>query len=105
MRPYVKTARAKGAGRKRIVYRHSLKNAALPIVTVIGDQAAGMLNGAVVVETIFGFPGIGKLMIDSILMRDFSVILASIFVTAIAILLMNMLIDVVYVAIDPRTRR
>lgn len=103
--PYVKTARAKGAGRKRIVYRHSLKNAALPIVTVIGDQAAGMLNGAVVVETIFGFPGIGKLMIDSILMRDFSVILASIFVTAIAILLMNMLIDVVYVAIDPRTRR
>ncbi|MHA3979176.1 ABC transporter permease [Halovulum sp. GXIMD14794] len=103
--PYVKTARAKGAGRQRIVYRHSLKNAALPIVTVIGDQAAGMLNGAVVVETIFGFPGVGKLMIDSILMRDFSVILASIFVTAIAILLMNMLIDVVYAAIDPRTRR
>ncbi|WP_018690373.1 MULTISPECIES: ABC transporter permease [Ahrensia] len=102
--PYTKTARAKGAGPRRIIFGHSLRNAALPIVTVMGDQAAGMLNGAVIVETIFGFPGVGKLMIDSILMRDFSVILASIVVTAIAILLMNILIDLSYAALDPRTR-
>ena len=62
----------------------------LPVITVIGDQAAALLNGAVVVETIFGFPGVGKLMIDSILNRDFNVILAAIMVTAIAIFVMNL---------------
>ncbi len=68
----------------------------LPVITVIGDQAAAMLNGAVIVETIFGFPGIGKLMIDSILQRDFNVVLAAIMVTAIAIFIMNILIDIAY---------
>ena len=62
----------------------------LPVITVIGDQAAALLNGAVVVETIFGFPGVGKLMIDSILTRDFNVIMAAIMVTAIAIFVMNL---------------
>jgi peptide/nickel transport system permease protein len=76
----------------------------LPVVTVIGDQAAGMLNGAVVVETIFGFPGVGKLMIDSILQRDFAVVLAAIMVTALAIFLMNLLIDLLYAVLDPRIR-
>ncbi len=76
----------------------------LPVITVIGDQAAGILNGAVVVETIFGFPGIGKLMIDSILQRDFTVVLAAIMVTAVAIFLMNLLIDILYAVLDPRIR-
>ena len=74
----------------------------LPVVTVIGDQAAGILNGAVIVETIFGFPGVGKLMIDSILQRDFAVVLASIIITAVAIFVMNILIDIIYAILDPR---
>jgi peptide/nickel transport system permease protein len=101
---YVKTARAKGVGNRSIIFVHTLRNAMLPVVTVIGDQAAAMLNGAVVVETIFGFPGVGKLMIDSILNRDFNVILAAIMVTALAIFVMNILIDLAYALLDPRIR-
>lgn len=101
---YVKTARAKGVAPRAAIFVHALRNAMLPVITVIGDQAAGMLNGAVVVETIFGFPGVGKLMIDSILQRDFTVVLASIMVTAFAIFLMNILIDLAYAALDPRIR-
>lgn len=101
---YVKTARAKGVASRPIIFVHALRNAMLPVITVIGDQLAGMLNGVVIVETIFGFPGIGKLMIDSILQRDFSVVLASIIVTALAIFLMNLLIDMAYAILDPRIR-
>ncbi|KAB0676091.1 ABC transporter permease [Aureimonas leprariae] len=102
--PYVKTARAKGVKARPIVFVHALRNAMLPVITVMGDQAAALLNGAVVVETIFGFPGVGKLMIDAILQRDFNVILASIMVTAIAIFVMNLLIDLAYLLLDPRIR-
>lgn len=99
---YVKTARAKGVRSRPIIFVHALRNAMLPIITVIGDQAAALLNGAVVVETIFGFPGVGKLMIDAILQRDFNVVLAAIMVTALAIFIMNLLIDLAYSALDPR---
>ena len=99
---YVKTARAKGVTPRPIIFVHALRNAMLPVITVMGDQAAGLLNGAVVVETIFGFPGVGKLMIDSILQRDFSVVLASIVVTAVAIFVMNLVIDIAYAVLDPR---
>lgn len=101
---YVKTARAKGVKSRPIIFVHALRNAMLPVITVIGDQAAALLNGAVVIETIFGFPGVGKLMIDSILQRDFNVVLAAIMITAIAIFLMNLLIDLAYSALDPRIR-
>ncbi len=101
---FVKTARAKGVKNTVIIFVHGLRNAMLPVITVIGDQAAGMLNGAVIVETIFGFPGVGKLMIDSILQRDFAVVLASIIVTAAAIFIMNILIDILYAILDPRIR-
>lgn len=101
---YVKTARAKGVKPRPVIFVHALRNGMLPVITVIGDQAAGMLNGAVVVETIFGFPGVGKLMIDSILQRDFAVVLAAIMVTALAIFLMNLLIDIAYAVLDPRIR-
>ncbi len=101
---YIKTARAKGVRNKPIIFVHALRNALLPVITVIGDQAAGMLNGAVIVETVFGFPGVGKLMIDSILQRDFAVILAAIIVTAFAIFVMNILIDIAYAILDPRIR-
>jgi peptide/nickel transport system permease protein len=101
---YVKTARAKGVRPRPVIFVHALRNGMLPVITVMGDQAAGMLNGAVVVESIFGFPGVGKLMIDSILQRDFAVVLAAIMVTAFAIFLMNILIDIAYAVLDPRIR-
>ncbi|HWJ88933.1 MAG TPA: ABC transporter permease [Pelagibacterium sp.] len=103
--PYVKTARAKGVKNGPLIFVHTLRNAMLPVITVIGDQAAALLNGAVIVETIFGFPGVGKLMIDSILQRDFNVVMAAILVTAIAIFIMNILIDIAYSILDPRIRQ
>lgn len=101
---YVKTARAKGIKNRPIIFVHALRNALLPVITVIGDQAAALLNGAVVIETIFGFPGVGKLMIDSILQRDFAVVMAAIIVTALAIFVMNLVIDILYSILDPRIR-
>lgn len=101
---YVKTAKAKGIRNRPIIFVHALRNALLPVITVIGDQAAALLNGAVVIESIFGFPGVGKLMIDSILQRDFTVVMAAIMVTAMAIFVMNLLIDILYSILDPRIR-
>lgn len=102
--PYVKTAEAKGVPRRAIIFVHALRNAMLPVITVAGDQAAGIINGAVIVETIFGFPGVGRLMIDSISYRDFAVIQAGVMITAIAIFLLNVVIDIAYAVLDPRTR-
>jgi peptide/nickel transport system permease protein len=101
---YVKTARSKGVRSSSIIFVHALRNAMLPVITVAGDQMSGMINGAVVVEVIFGFPGIGKLMMDSIQYRDFAVIQCGVIVTAAAIFLMNVLIDFAYVALNPRIR-
>ena len=81
--PYVKVARSKGASEKRVVFGHALRNATTPALTVAGDLTIGLVNGAVVVETIFGWPGIGKLMIDSILQRDFAVLQAAVLLTAV----------------------
>jgi peptide/nickel transport system permease protein len=74
------------------------------VITVAGDQAASIVNGAVIVETVFGFPGIGKLLIDSITYRDFAVLQAAVLVSAVAILTMNILIDIAYGLLDPRIR-
>jgi peptide/nickel transport system permease protein len=101
---YVKTARAKGVPTHRIVFKHALRNALLPVITVASDQASGIINGAVIVEVVFGFPGIGKLMIDSVLLRDFAVIQAAVLVTALAVFIMNIFVDITYALIDPRIR-
>jgi peptide/nickel transport system permease protein len=101
---FVKTARAKGVKEKSVIFKHALRNGLLPVITVAGDQAAAIANGAVIVETIFGWPGIGKLMIDSILQRDFAVVQASILITAIVILSINIIIDMAYATLDPRIR-
>ncbi len=101
---YVKTARAKGVRERSVIFVHALRNATLPVITVAGDQAVGIINGAVIVETVFGFPGVGKLMIDAITQRDFAVVQAAILVTAIAIFIMNILIDLAYGVLDPRIR-
>jgi peptide/nickel transport system permease protein len=101
---YVKTARAKGVAESAVVFVHALRNSSLAVVTVAGDQMVGIINGAVIVETVFGWPGVGKLMIDAVMQRDFALVQATILVTASAIFLLNMLIDVIYVALDPRIR-
>jgi peptide/nickel transport system permease protein len=100
----VKTARAKGAGSGRIIFVHALRNAMLPIVSVAGDLAANIINGAFVVETVFGWPGIGNLMVDSVIKRDFAVVQASVFVSAVFIFAMNIVIDLIYSMLDPRIR-
>ncbi|AFR49539.1 ABC transporter permease [Gordonia sp. KTR9] len=102
--PYVKVARSKGAGDLRIVTHHALRNAAAPALTVAGDLAVGLINGAVIVEAIFGWPGIGKLMIDSILQRDFAVLQAAVLLTAISIFILNIVIDAGLALLDPRVR-
>ncbi|MFE9724832.1 ABC transporter permease [Streptomyces sp. NPDC005794] len=103
--PYVKIARSKGATPARVVFGHALRNAVTPVLTVAGDLAVGLVNGAVIVETIFGWPGIGKLMIDSILQRDFAVLQAAVLLTAVTIFALNILVDVCHALTDPRVRQ
>jgi peptide/nickel transport system permease protein len=102
--PYVRLARSKGASDFRVVTHHALRNAAAPALTVAGDLAVGLINGAVVVEAIFGWPGIGKLMIDAILQRDFAVLQAAVLLTAVSIFLLNIFIDACYALLDARVR-
>lgn len=102
--PYVKTAKAKGVKGSAIIFGHALRNAMLPVITVAGDQAAGMMGGAVITETVFSFPGVGKLLIDSIVFRDFAVVQAAVIVTAVAIFILNIGIDIIYAFLDPRIR-
>jgi peptide/nickel transport system permease protein len=101
---YVKTARAKGVRERVVIFVHALRNAMLPVITVAGDQATGMINGAVVVEMIFGLPGIGKLMMESIQYRDFAMIQGGVIVTALAIFFLNIGIDLAYARLDPRIK-
>jgi peptide/nickel transport system permease protein len=102
--PYVRLARSKGADSRQVVTDHALRNAAAPALTVAGDLAVGLVNGAVVVESIFGWPGIGKLMIDSILQRDFAVLQAAVLLTAVTIFALNVVIDLCYALLDARVR-
>lgn len=101
---YVKTARAKGVRETAVIFVHALRNACISIVTVAGDLAVGLINGAVIVETVFGWPGVGKLMIDAVIQRDFPTVQAAVMVTATAIFLLNIIIDLLYLALDPRIR-
>ena len=103
-RPTSRPPARKGVRERSVIFVHALRNATLPVITVAGDQAAGIVNGAVIVESVFGFPGVGKLMIDAITQRDFAIIQAAILVTAIAIFVMNILIDLAYAVLDPRIR-
>lgn len=102
--PYVKAAKAKGMPERRIVFAHALRNSVIAAVTVAGDQTRGLINGAVIVETVFGWPGVGKLMIDAITQRDFAVVQAAVLVTAAAIFMLNIVLDMIYAALDPRIK-
>jgi ABC-type dipeptide/oligopeptide/nickel transport system permease component len=101
---YVRTARAKGAGELRVIGQHVLKNALIPVVTTVGLQTGRLAGGAVITETIFGIPGIGRLAIDSLLARDFPVIQAVVLLMALAVLVTNLLVDIAYAYLDPRIR-
>ena len=99
---YVTTARAKGLRERGVILFHTLKNAAIPIITLSGDEAAALLNGAVVIETLFGWPGVGVLLIQAIERRDLPVIEASVITIAVMIVTVNLIVDLVYARIDPR---
>lgn len=101
---YVRTAYAKGLRTRAVVVRHALRNALIPIVTVIGISLGGLLSGAVVTETVFNLPGMGQLVVQSVLRRDFPVIQGAVMVTATVYLLVNLAVDVLYVYLDPRIR-
>lgn len=101
---YIRTARAKGVDDRRMVYRHALKNAMIPVVSIVGLQFAGLLGGAVIVETVFGWPGIGRLAVDAIFTRDIPVIQAVVLVAAVIFVFVNLLVDVLYGVLDPRIR-
>lgn len=99
---YIRTAYAKGAGVRQVLYGHALRNAAIPYVTVAGIQAGIMFGGAVIVETIFALPGVGRLMIMNITDRDYPVVQGAVLVVAIIYVLVNFLVDLLYVWLDPR---
>jgi len=101
---YVRTARAKGLPERRVVLKHTLRNAALPIVTVVGLQFGLLLGGAIVCEMIFAWPGVGRLMIFAIYNRDFPLVEAAVFVMAMVFVLGNMLVDLCYAWLDPRVK-
>ncbi|MBK5570416.1 ABC transporter permease [Ensifer sp. SSB1] len=101
---YIRNARARGISGRRIIYRHALRNAALPIISVAGDIAAGMVNGAVIVSVVFAFPGIGRSIVGAILNRDFPVLEASVVVIGLSVIILNLLIDIICMIVDPRIR-
>lgn len=100
--PYLTTARSKGLTETTTLSRHALRNAAIPMVTIAADETATLLNGAVVIEVIFGWPGIGKLALDAIERRDFPLIQACVLFVAAMVVTLNLLVDLVYARLDPR---
>lgn len=101
---YVRTARAKGLGNLRIIILHAYRNALLPVVTVTGLEFAVLLGGAVITETIFSIPGMGRLVVDSVLGRDYPIVQAAVFVFALIVALQNLAVDISYAVLDPRVR-
>jgi peptide/nickel transport system permease protein len=101
---YVRTARAKGLPRRRVVWGHALRNARIPIVTLLGIQLGQLLGGVVITETVFSWPGIGKLTVDAIFARDYPVVQGAVLLTAAVFVLINLATDMIYTVLDPRVR-
>ena len=101
---YVRTARSKGLSEPTILWRHALRNALLPVITSMGLIFGQLLGGAVIVESVFGIPGLGKLTVDSIALRDYPSVQGAVLVVAFGYVFVNILVDVAYVAIDTRVR-
>ena len=101
---YVKFARIKGLNERLVIYKHALKNAIIPVLTFGGVSFAGLLNGAIVVEVVFAWPGLGRMMLDSIRQRDTTVILATILTSGFLYILLATIVDILYAYVDPRIR-
>jgi len=101
---YVRTARAKGLPERRVIFKHALRNALVPIVTVIGLTVALMIGGAVVTETVFGLPGVGNLVVSAVTRRDYPVIQGALLIVAAIYVVINFLVDLLYTVVDPRVR-
>jgi peptide/nickel transport system permease protein len=103
-RDYIRTARAKGAIERRVLMRHALRNALLPVVTILGLQMGGLLSGAVLTETVFGLAGVGRMLFEAITARDYPIIQAFTVVIAVSYMLINLIVDVSYAFLDPKVR-
>ena len=101
---YVRTARSKGISERAVVINHALRNAWLPVVTMIGLEFGFLLGGVVVIETVFSWPGIGRLVFNAINQRDISVVQASVIVLSVIFIALNLIVDLIYVRIDPRVK-
>lgn len=101
---YIRTARAKGAAERTIVFKHALRNALLPVITIIGINFGFQLGGAMVIETVFAMPGLGTLMITSVRMKDTPMVMASVLFVAVAISIVNLTVDILYSYVDPRIK-
>jgi ABC-type dipeptide/oligopeptide/nickel transport system permease component len=101
---YVRTARAKGVNERSVVWKHALKNAGIPVVTIVGLELGTLLGGAVITETIFAWPGVGRLSVQAIFNRDYPLVQAAVFVLASIFVLVNLVVDVLYTYLDPRIR-
>lgn len=101
---FVRTARAKGAPRRTVLVKHALRNALLPVITVIGLQFGALIGGAVLTETVFSWPGVGRLLVDSIFSRDYPVVQGVVLMLAVAFILVNLFVDLLYAYVDPRIR-
>jgi len=101
---YIRTARAKGVAERVVLYKHALRNAVLPVVTMLGLQFGNVLAGAILVETVFNWPGLGRLAFESVLRRDYPTILGVLLFSAIVVVVMNLLTDLAYRLIDPRIK-
>jgi ABC-type dipeptide/oligopeptide/nickel transport system permease component len=103
-RDYIRTGRAKGLGERAVVLRHALKNATIPVLTVIGLQIGTLLGGAVITESVFAWPGMGKLTVDAIFFRDFPVVQTILILSATIFVVINLIVDLLYTVLDPRIR-
>ena len=101
---YIRTARAKGLSERVVIIRHGLRNASIPIVTVVGLVFAALVGGAVVTETVFAIPGLGRLLVDGVVRRDFPIVQAMLMVVAVGYVFVNLMVDVAYAYLDPRIR-
>jgi peptide/nickel transport system permease protein len=103
-RDFIRTGRAKGLTERRVVLRHALKNAAIPVLTVLGLQIGALLGGAVITESVFAWPGMGKLIVDAIFFRDFPVVQTVLILSATVFVAINLIVDLLYTVLDPRIR-
>ena len=101
---YIRTARAKGLLERPVIFGHALKNALIPIITVIGLQLGTLLGGAVLTETVFSWPGVGKYVVEAILVTDYPVVQGTVMMMAVIFVLVNLIVDIIYAFIDPRIK-